>query len=1347
MTCRRLAFIALIFMPLLGLAQCDFTSVTLTSTTGGWGYEMSWELHNLDQDVLATFLGLEDNETSEETVCLTDGCYFLFAMDAFGDGWNGGFVEIDVDGDILVYEMTQGGEDVFAFGVNTGGCVPIVLGCTNPEASNYNPIATADDGSCMTVQEVLGVQSITWMLESGPKDNRINWAIQNRGMDNANDEFDSEEEFLQMYTDDLMLAFTPGSGNEKKPFARYHNFFNLQAWWWPEAPSVDSGWSWTLLKGMRDSYFLPWADDEHGWATLFSTSKWGGGGGAGVQPETRTGDGLMYGMGWETLLHEFSHTMPQIPDEYSASGEWSGGECWEGPNTSGNMIRDSIPWRLWIDEGTELPTPYVEDNLNTIGAFEGALTNFFGCHRPTARGCIMGAGGFGEDYGQDLCPICIQRVICHLYKYVDVIENPMPESPGLNVLGGESISFSADIIKPEPNTQVYTWFLNGEIIAEGVEEVQVLFGECDDYELTLTVEDTISWVKFDPLYAHIYPRLFESHTWFIDQTEVLEYDLEASLSQMSANCAGTPSGEVAFDISGGMSDYSIFLDGESISNPHTNLTSGSYDYWVVDANGCGVEVTAEVGQEDLLEVTLCSAFEDGLWTVSAEGDGYEQDDLTFEWSTADTGPEITGQPDGEYTLIVATPSGCSVEESVSLSTPPGPLTVLQFSMPSSETEANGRIDLTITGGAPDYQIRWYDKLSADRTFPNEDNVSASGSEWDHVPVNAFDDDEWTKWLDWMANDAWLQFTFDEPTVITHYGIMSGDDVEERDPKDWLLEGSLDGNDWTVIDSQVNQDFPDRREWYRYGTDNQAAFSMYRLWIVENSGDGTVQLQDLELIGVDPLADFVYNSNEDDEISRNDLALGQYKYLVQDMNSNCAEEIVSIGTHAPFFVEGINVVQDGPCRVKIESPDAAYDYFWLSDEEASEILAIGNGFSPPQAGNYWVGAVDIETSGMSDNRPGFAVTMPGSPEISEVSEGILGVVDPAEELIYRWYLDDCGGDPIHEGTEFEAGTEEEQYYVSSWWAQPFPEPVDPASIPGLIVRMDAADLDGDGQVDDPQPATSSLYGWNFTPTGNLSDGGWFAYRGNHQNGLGVADFATMWLQGLEGSFSGYRTVFMAYMENGLSFEGSSPFFDLNNHMPISGNPSEQLYSDDVPATTLDGNTWLNGDLVDPMSTANPMDWCILGQTLTSDGSELYYSHTHWEGMIGEALFYDNELNEDQARGVSEYLRRKWIATADLEGIRTCVNWDGTSVGIEEIAESHLEVFPNPLASNSVLRVDLDQTAVLRLVSSNGKLLAEKNLNEGQQVVALERWMSSLTAGTYFLILQKANGETTAHQVVR
>ena len=146
MTCRRLAFIALIFMPLLGLAQCDFTSVTLTSTTGGWGYEMSWELHNEDQDVLASFLGVEDNETTEEIVCLTDGCYFLFAEDAFGDGWNDGFVEIDMDGEILVYEMTQGDEDVFAFGVNTEGCVPIIPGCTNPDASNYNPLATVDDG-------------------------------------------------------------------------------------------------------------------------------------------------------------------------------------------------------------------------------------------------------------------------------------------------------------------------------------------------------------------------------------------------------------------------------------------------------------------------------------------------------------------------------------------------------------------------------------------------------------------------------------------------------------------------------------------------------------------------------------------------------------------------------------------------------------------------------------------------------------------------------------------------------------------------------------------------------------------------------------------------------------------------------------------------------------------------------------------------------------------------------------------------------------------------------------------------------------------------------------------------
>ena len=486
-------------------AQCDFTEVEIITTTVDWGNELGWEILDEENNILESFQADANNSTYNTTLCLEDACYFLHATDSYGDGWNGGAVEIIIGDITLNYALETGPEGIFAFGVNTEGCIVEIPGCTDPGAVNYNPLATIDDGSCTTIAGVLDSQSITMLLESGPKDNRINWAIQNRGMSNPNDEFNSEEEFVSILQDSILPPFTVGSYLEKTPYARYRNFFNIYAWWWPNAPSQETGWSWQILKGIRDLYFLPWADDEHGWATLFSISKHGGGGGAGVQPETRTGDGLMFGTGWETLLHEFGHTMPQVPDEYTASGEWSGGNCWESANTTAHAIKDSIPWRKWIEDDTPLPTPYVGDNLNKIGAFEGALTNYFGCHRPTARGCYMGAGGFGWGYGQDLCPPCRQRVICHLYRYVDVIENPMPASNNLEVNGPETLTFSADIIKPEPNSQVYTWLLNGKVIATGVEEVTVEFGSCDDYELTLTVEDTTSWVRYDEHFDHIYP--------------------------------------------------------------------------------------------------------------------------------------------------------------------------------------------------------------------------------------------------------------------------------------------------------------------------------------------------------------------------------------------------------------------------------------------------------------------------------------------------------------------------------------------------------------------------------------------------------------------------------------------------------------------------------------------------------------------------------------------------------------------------------------------------------------------------------------------------------------------------
>jgi hypothetical protein len=1332
----------------LATAQCDDTEVHITTTTAAWGAEVSWTLLDGSEITIASFQADADNSTYDTTLCLPDACYTLNAMDSYGDGWNGGSASITIGGEVLEYTLEEGEEGFFAFGVNTPGCEIEIHGCTDPTAVNYNPLATVDDGSCMSIPEILDQQSITMLLESGLKDNRINWAIQNRGMPNPGNAFTDEAQFVGMLQDSLVPTFTPGNILEKEPYARYRNFFNLSAWWWPDAPSQETGWSWAILKGIRDLHFLPWADEDHGWATLFSISRTGGGGGAGVQPETRTGDGLMFGVGWETLLHEFGHTMPQVPDEYTASGEWSGGDCWESANTTRFTIRDSIPWRKWIEPETQLPTPYNGANLNNIGAFEGALTNYFGCHRPTARGCYMGAGGFGWGYGQDLCPPCRQRVVCHLYKYVDVIENPVPATDEVEVTGNTTLTFSADIIKPEPNTQVYTWLLNGKVIARGTEEISVNFSSCDTYELTLTVEDTTNWVRYDAHFDDIYPRPFESHTWRIEQTDVDSYDLLAIPSATHADCSGIANGSVAFGFSGGEGPYEVFWNGSSVGTAHTDLPPGIYEYWAIDDNGCGVEASATLEALPPLEVDLCTAFDD-QWSVSVSTSGYLVEDLSYQWSTGANTAEVTGLADGAYTLSVTTADGCTIEQDLDLEAAQEPLTVNAEYFTTSTEENTGAIYLTVTGGRPDYKVFWYEKTVQDLTAPGGASM-ASGHNFGHLPEYAFDDDPFTKWLQLGGSDLWLSYYFPEGRTIQHYTVTSGDDVPGRDPTDWRLEGSMNGVDWETIDTRQDIDFPQRRQQKGFQISNENAYSYYRFYIAANSGADAVQLQELEFIGLDPDEDWQYNPAADNQTVRRELPAGAYRYRVKDQNHSCAEEDLLVETAAAFVASNLRVVQESSCQVAIETPQTGMAYYWLADEQASEILAIGSSFQPPAPGNYWVAAVQQTTGLMSRNRPGFSVTMPAQPVVSEVEEGTLGVENPDLDLIYYWYDQSCGGTPVHEGTTFIPGPEAMDYWVAAWWAAPFPEPINPMQIPGLMVRMDASDLNGDEQTDDPAPVSSSLYNWAFTPENGWQSDNWFAFRGNQQNGLGIADFATIWFQCIQEGFSGYQTVVMAYEENALSWRGSAPFFGLSEVMPYSAAPAERLYAEDTPGTTLNGQTYLNGKAVNPMAIANPMEFSVLAQTFTEPAGWTDCTDTHWEGSIGELLFYEGALSEAQLTGISEYLRQKWISTADLESVRTGVSWDGMNTRtLERTSSVALQVTPNPATDHATLLVNgLGQEVVtLSLNATTGQRLFQKQVDASQQPISLDDWMQQIHSGFFILTVRTENGLQRSIPLIR
>ena len=170
-----LSLISTLFFSVSVQAQvCDYTEVQVVSSTANWGYEMSWKIFDDNGNLIASFTGESDFNMSDTTLCLEDGCYLLEALDAYGDGWNGGYVELSYANETLNYELQDGDYGTYYFGINDPNCVPFIPGCTDPTSLNYNPNATTDDGSCLSLQDVINAQIIDTICYSGPKDNRIN---------------------------------------------------------------------------------------------------------------------------------------------------------------------------------------------------------------------------------------------------------------------------------------------------------------------------------------------------------------------------------------------------------------------------------------------------------------------------------------------------------------------------------------------------------------------------------------------------------------------------------------------------------------------------------------------------------------------------------------------------------------------------------------------------------------------------------------------------------------------------------------------------------------------------------------------------------------------------------------------------------------------------------------------------------------------------------------------------------------------------------------------------------------------------------------------------------------------
>ena len=83
-------------------------------TTKSYGLEISWTLGSCTSEG-----GYDDDNEYVEQCCLSPGSYNLKCKDSAGDGWQGGYIE--VDGAIYCGSFTSGSEDTIEMKIQGSG--------------------------------------------------------------------------------------------------------------------------------------------------------------------------------------------------------------------------------------------------------------------------------------------------------------------------------------------------------------------------------------------------------------------------------------------------------------------------------------------------------------------------------------------------------------------------------------------------------------------------------------------------------------------------------------------------------------------------------------------------------------------------------------------------------------------------------------------------------------------------------------------------------------------------------------------------------------------------------------------------------------------------------------------------------------------------------------------------------------------------------------------------------------------------------------------------------------------------------------------------------------------------
>lgn len=558
------------------------------------------------------------------------------------------------------------------------------------------------------------------IMINGDKDNRVNIVLANRwekGHRNAYNKPQMREEFVKDCRH-VLKAFTNGDSEVKHPYPEYKSFINFYGMWWPEVPPTPTGkkkgkgiiFTRRGYQKIRDRHFLPWSRPGRGWVTqLVMPNSDNGGGNAGRKPDLRIGDAWIAGNSVNGTIHEFSHTAPGCPDEYTSSGMWGFGN--EGSTTTSEHRRNFCRWRKWIDKDTPVPTPYSRKYLGKTGLHEGGVHRMAHHYRPWARGCIMGSGSGGGPPPKELCVVCKQRTVMRFYQWVDAIDERSPALDEITIPKPCRMKFSVKRVHPEPDTQKTAWKLNGKTIAENTDSIEVEFTNLKKYELEFSLVDESKYIRPDPPYAE-YPLAHTKWTILNPKATGSSDQMKVTINAIKPVFKGIDNGIIKVSAKGGKAPYNFIWSDGGEGAERKSFAPGNYSVDVVDSEFRNISQNIDLQPSKLINPRIVSDYDGKSWQVKCPA--AEKGLVTVKWNTCETSAEIKGKSEGEITCELLAPNGCITTQKLNLKRPGKLLQIKPAKVyASSGGENNGYVELQVVGGRKPMRFFWSDGIKTD----------------------------------------------------------------------------------------------------------------------------------------------------------------------------------------------------------------------------------------------------------------------------------------------------------------------------------------------------------------------------------------------------------------------------------------------------------------------------------------------------------------------------------------------------------------------------------------------------------------------------------------------------------